>query len=245
MISPTRAIRASGFTLVEMMVSMAVASVVLLTAAYLLGGMGDSYDRVGGSVAAEREARAAISQLRLDMESAIHHPDAPFSDAGGGVAFLSLQPAAAQSDVGRIGDVCAVHYRLADIRIGNREQRVLMRGFRQSEETFGALGGGSTASLFEPRDQLDEPIAFGVIAFRATPVVRNQGGGWQAWTAASSNAPDAVEVRLVLARRETLGRLRTAADWDAEAARADSAENDQNLEVFETRIRFGHEAGSR
>lgn len=236
--------RHSGFTLVEMMVSMAVASVVLLTAAYLLGGTGDSYDRVGGNVAAEREARAAIAQMRSDMESALHHPAAPFSNSADTLAFLSLQPAIAQSDAGRIGDVCAVNYRLTDLPVGNRVTRVLVRGFRESAETFASLKSGSASGLFDPRDLLDEPVAFGVLAFDTNPVVRDETGGWRTWSPAGGDAPEAVDLRLVLARRETLGRLRTAGDWDAATSRADNAENESDLEVYETRIRFGHDDGS-
>ncbi len=235
--------RRSGFTLVEMVVSMAVATIVLLAAAVFLGSTGQSYDRVGGSVAAEREARAVVGQLRLDMESALHHPDAPFSHSGGVLAFLSLQPAGAQTDEGRIGDLCAVNYRLADLPAGSRVTRALTRGFRESAETFDALGSGSVSGLFDPRDPLDEPVAFGVLSFDANPVSRDGSGEWRAWSPAASDAPEAVELRLVLARREALGRLRTSADWDAAASRAANAENERDLEVYETRIRFGHEDG--
>lgn len=240
MITPIRHTGHRGFTLVEMMVSMAVASMVLLTAAYMLGSTGDSYDRVGGSVAAEREARAAISQIRSDMESALHHTAAPFSNDDGGLSFLSLQPAVAQSNEGLIGDVCAVNYRLADLPTGTRATRVLMRGFRESGDTFAALGTGEADVLFGPRDLLDEPVAFGVLAFSASPVSRDESGSWLDWSPAVSAAPEAVDLRLVLARRELFGRLRTAADWDSAAAQAADAENDRDLEVYETRIRFGH-----
>lgn len=234
-----------GFTLVEMVVSMAIGTVVLLTAAYLLGRTGDGYDRVGGAVAAEREARAAVRQLRSDMESAIHHPQAAFTAAGGAVSFLSLQPAEAQNDDRRIGDVCAVNYRLSDITSGGRVTRVLTRGFRDSGDAFAALATGQAGSLFTPRDLLDEPVAFGVLAFEATPVIRNPSGNWTSWTAARSAAPEAIDVRIVIARREYAARLRTASDWDRAAAElAADAETNSDLEVYQTRIRYGHHDGS-
>lgn len=244
MITRNRHPRYSGFTLVEMMVSMAVATIVLLAAAYLLGGTGDSYDRVGGSVAAEREARAAIGQIRADMQSGLHHPLAPFSSNDDVLAFLSLQPAGAQSDDGRLGDVCAVSYRLADLEVGNRVVRVLMRGFRESAETFAALAAGDASGLSQPREMFDEPVAFGVLAFEVNPLVRDETGAWRTWSSATSDSPEAVDLRMVLARRETFGRLRTGGDWDSAVSRAANAENESDLEIYETRIRFGHDDGS-
>ena len=64
-----------GFTLVELMFSMAIGSMILILAASVLGSSGDSYERVGGSVASEREARALIARLASDLSSGRFHKD--------------------------------------------------------------------------------------------------------------------------------------------------------------------------
>src|SRR6478752_2802450 len=104
-----------GFSLVELMVSMAIGSVILVLAAFLLGKSGEEYEQVGGHVAGEREARALISRLAADLSSARFHKDGLFVKSSAAwpvdrIGFLSLQPAHAQTDAGRIGDLCAVHY---------------------------------------------------------------------------------------------------------------------------------------
>jgi hypothetical protein len=234
------------------MVSMAIGSIILLAAASLLGGSGESYERVGGSVAAEREARAIITQLGTDLNSAHFHKDAvirldisawPDDQLG----FLSLQPDAAQSDDKRIGDLCAVNYYLDDLNIGGKKVRCLMRGFRESRETFDALEAGTIADLFTLRNGIDEPVAFNVVSFQARPMVREPGGAWTTWipNADGTIAPDAVDVRLVIARRDLAGRLQTTSDWDGVGSGGklgNSADADHNpdLEVYGAMLRYGN-----
>ena len=43
-----------GFSLVELMLSMAIGSMILILAASVLGSSGDGYERIGGGVASER-----------------------------------------------------------------------------------------------------------------------------------------------------------------------------------------------
>jgi hypothetical protein len=54
-----------------------------------------------------------------------------------------------------------------DVDFGKGTVRCLMRGFRESEDTFAALRDGTVPDLFTegPRD---EPVAFGIVGFRRT-----------------------------------------------------------------------------
>jgi prepilin-type N-terminal cleavage/methylation domain-containing protein len=239
-----------GFTLMEVLVTMTIGAVLLLLAVQLLGRAGDGYDRGAGSVAAEREARAVLTQMGEDLAKAEWHADSILENDGEGwkqarLGFLALQPDDAQSVDRRSGDLCAVHYYIKDIEVGGTVVRSLMRGFRDSGEVFPALKNGSVADLFEPRD-IDEPVAFGVLSFDAAPLVRRaQGGGYNDWTPTGDDpfegAPDALRLRLVIARRELLGKLRTTSDWDGSTLRglpADAA-NNRDLEVYEVVQRFG------
>lgn len=241
-----------GFTLVELMVSMAIGSMILLAAASLLGGSGQSYERVGGSVATEREARAIITQLGTDLTTAHFHKDSVIQLSFGPwpadrFGFLSLQPSQAQADDKHIGDLCALNYYLDDITIGGKTVRCLMRGFRESRDTFEALRDDKLADLFTPQSGIDEPVAFGVVSFQARPMVRGPGGVWTSWTPTpdGSTAPDAVDVRLVIARRDLAGRLETSSDWDnvgSGGKMGSSADADRNpdLEVYGAMLRYGN-----
>lgn len=240
-----------GFTLLELLVTMAIGAVLLLMAATLLGRAGDSYGQGSGSMAAEREARAVLTQMAEDLSKAVWHPDTVFESAGEGwkrdrTGFLCLQPEDAQSDDGRTGDLCAVHYYVKDIEVGNATVRCLMRGFRESGEVFPALKAGPVDPLFAA-EETDEPVAFGVLAFEATPLRREPGtGALVEWTRTGNlltGSPDFLRIRLVVARRELLGKLATSTDWDSSPLRGDplKASDNRNLETYEVLQRFGND----
>jgi prepilin-type N-terminal cleavage/methylation domain-containing protein len=240
-----------GFTLLELLVTMSIGAVLLLVAATMLGRAGDSYSQGSGSVAAEREARAVLTQMGDDFAKAVWHQDTIFEAGGEGwkrarTGFLSLQPEDAQSDDGRSGDLCAVHYYVKDIQVGPSTVRCLMRGFRESGEVFPALRAGSLTPMFAEEDT-DEPVAFGVLAFEATPLTRELGTGnlidWTQTGNPVTTGPDFLRLRLVVARRELLGKLATTTDWDSNPLRGDplKASENRNLEVYEVLQRFGND----
>ena len=238
-----------GFTLLELLASMVVGSIVLVAAAALLGSSGEGYERVGGGVATEREARALISQLTSDLTTARFHPETVVETSGAAwpasrLGFLSLQPAEAQSRNGRIGDLCAVHYYIKDLEIGGKTVRCLMRGFRESAASFAALGNDNIASLFQPDDPFDEPVAFNVAAFEARPMSRDESGQWREWPRNPNQGPEAIDVRIVIVRRELAGRLRTTADWDGgnrQLGTITNTERNRHLETYGAMIRFGND----
>jgi hypothetical protein len=186
-----------------------------------------------------------------DFAKAVWHQDTIFEAGGEGwkrarTGFLSLQPEDAQSDDGRSGDLCAVHYYVKDIQVGPSTVRCLMRGFRESGEVFPALRAGSLTPMFAEEDT-DEPVAFGVLAFEATPLTRELGTGnlidWTQTGNPVTTGPDFLRLRLVVARRELLGKLATSSDWDSSPLRGDplKASENRNLEVYEVLQRFGND----
>ena len=251
MICPLRQHR--GFSLIELLFSVSIGAIILLATGAVLVASGEHYETISGGVATEREARAALRQLASDLSSARFHQDVVFEESvapwpADRIGILSLQAPEAQSEAGRVGDLCAVSYYLDDLVSGGRTVRCLMRGFRESGETFRAIKGGNVPPLFDVRGGIDEPVAFGVVSFEARAQTRGESGEWEEWKPNDSVGPDALRVRLVIARREILGRLPAAGDWDG-TGRAMSwlgvpseAGRNKNLEVYETTIRFGHDA---
>lgn len=243
--------RLRGFSLVEVMVSMAVGMGVLLLAVAAMRSAGDGYGRTTGGVGAEREARAALSLLVEDLSKAVDGEDTWLVEKGSEawrkdrLGFLCLQPAGAQGDDERIGDLCAVLYYVKDLEMGGDTVRCLMRGFRGSSETFGAMREGTIDRLFNA-DPGDEPISFGVLAFEATALERDAGGRWRETEALDSlrGGGFAIRARLVVARRELVGKLKTAGDWEGSPLLgiAGEAVRSKDLEVYEIIHPFDHES---
>jgi prepilin-type N-terminal cleavage/methylation domain-containing protein len=245
-----RSARPYGFTLVELMFSLAVGAIILLAAVAFLGSSADGYARVGGSVSTERENRMLKGELSSELGSAVFHEDMKIDRTGtpwpkAHLGFPTLRPADAQSADNQIGDLCAVHYYLKDLTIGGRVVRCVMRGFRDSRQTFEALRADAVAGLFLPDEVADEPIALRVVSFDAEPLVMNASGHWEGAPQPLVAAPEAVRVRLVIVRPSLAGRLATTADWDGATAMAarelgDPAEarNNKHLQVFESVLPF-------
>jgi len=250
MISPAH--RTCGFSLIELMGAMAIGSIVILTAVSMLGTAGDRYTRIGGTVATEREARALITRLTADLASARFHRQSLFEKSSSTwpadrLGFFCLQPPAAQSCAGYIGDLCAVHYYLKDLPIGGQSVRCLMRGFRESKPTFMALADHNVPSLFTQQCLTDEPVAFGVISFMARPKSLDTSGRWIDWSNVNDGGPQALDVCLVLARRGLAAKLRLPEEWNGMGSAAfllgepSGMLRNRNLEVFSTLIRFGND----
>lgn len=249
-----------GFSLIELMFSMAIGSIILILAATMLGSSGEGYERVGGSIASEREARALITQLSSDLATARFHKDSIIEKSTATwptdrLGFLSLQTAAAQTDAGRIGDLCAVNYYIKPFTIGGKTVSCLMRGFRESNDTFKVLMASETNAveqLFKEQPGIDEPIAFGVVSFEARPRFRDAEGKWTDWVkddvTSPQTGPEALDVKLVIARRELAGKLKQPGDWtgggNAGKLLGDPTKDDRNkdLEVYETTLKFGNNA---
>jgi len=249
-----------GFSLIELMFSMAIGSVILIVAATLLGSSGEGYERVGGNIAAEREARALITQLASDLSTGSFVKGAVAEKSSAAwpidrIGFLSLQTAQAQTNAGRVGDLCAVNYYIKDLTIGGKNVRCLMRGFRESNVTFKALREATTApdgvaQLFAEKSDVDEPVAFGVVSFEARPKSRDANGNWVDWVKSDTISPDAYDVKLIIARRDLTGKLKLSADWNGAGSTGvflgdpAKADRNKNLEVYGATLRFGNHAKS-
>lgn len=240
-----------GFSLIEQMCSMVIGAIILLAAAAMLDNAGNGYERIRGGVETDREARAIITQLTADLATARYHKDGILEKSSAAwpvdrLGFLTLQPARAQSDAGRIGDLCAVHYYIHDLTIGGKTVRCLMRGFRESSTTFKALENELVSTLFTRQSPIDEPVAFGVVSFQAKPMTRDAAGKWIDWLPHDITGPEALDVCLVMARRSLAGKLTLPDQWDGAGAtagllgRPSEAVRNANLEVYATLMRFGY-----
>lgn len=249
-----QALSCRGFSLVELACSMSIGSMVLLLAASMLGSSGDGYQKISSNIANAREARAIIGQLNSDLATAKFHPsqiiETPSSERPSHrLGFLCLQAPQAQSEQGHIGDLCAVNYYLADLQLGDRTVRCLMRGMRESADTYAALKTQSTESLFEKQPERDEPIGFGIVAFEIKPKIRDAAGQWIDWSSnatSTSAAPETLAMRLVIASQSLCAKLKSSDDWAGTGTNSkflgklEDAAKHPNLEVHEIFIRFGN-----
>ncbi|MEI7956094.1 MAG: prepilin-type N-terminal cleavage/methylation domain-containing protein [Verrucomicrobiota bacterium] len=241
-----------AFTLIEVLLAMSVGLLVLILALSMLSRTRVESARLDESVAADRDARAVITQLSADLQSALFHPDSLFEQnhapwPADRLGIFSLQAPDAQARAEHLGDLCAIHYYLKDQLISGKTVRCLMRGFRPSSETFQALRLENAPSLFTCAKR-DDTLAFGIISFEARPQICNPAGQWQAWQPVMTQAPAALAIRLVIARRELTAKLTHTTAWNGDGAARrllgmpSMALSNRHLEVYTAIIRYGHPA---
>jgi prepilin-type N-terminal cleavage/methylation domain-containing protein len=152
---------ASGFTLLELLVSSALIGVVmlaLLTATTTSLGLWNNTEE---RIAVDREGRMAVHLISQDLENLanIDSDDlAPLFDVTKNAAvpmqFLTLRPTDYQDDLADKGDICYVEYRFIN--------NALLRAFVGSSQTFEALQANSL-----PKDSLNfEVVATNILQFR-------------------------------------------------------------------------------
>ncbi|MBC8128570.1 MAG: prepilin-type N-terminal cleavage/methylation domain-containing protein [Gloeobacteraceae cyanobacterium ES-bin-144] len=245
--------KSSGFTLLELSCSLAIGLIILLSSAALIGAAANGYAHVRSGMETNRECRSFTRMLAADLATAQFHNDTRIERSSAKwpaahLGFLSLQLPKAQSENGQIGDLCAVHYYLKDVQVCGNTMRCLLRGFHDSKDTFQALKDGRVSELFSKQTVKEEIVAFGVVSFDVTPKSRDENGVWAGCRKGQQIAPQAIQVRLVIARQNIIARLKGSADWDGTSAdglllgKPLEVGHNKNLQVYETLMRFGNDS---
>ncbi len=104
----------ASFTLVEMLVSVAIFSLLVLLLFGLMGGASKLWRRQTAEEESFREARSALNVLSRDMYGAVTSTNTYWFYCNGTnqLAFLTTLPNTAQGSTVALGDICAVGYSL-------------------------------------------------------------------------------------------------------------------------------------
>lgn len=237
----------AGFTLIEMLVAMAMTAGLLTLLLTAMLGTSKNYDSMSQQIDTRVEARAALGLLTRDVgafagEMRVSEKDTAAGWAIDSFSFLSRQSTAAQTLENAESELCHVFYYPA-YSIDDEQQRVgsrkLYRGLLDSAETFDHAVAGKEFDLPTPTPETDEPVAFGVVSFDVEVLKRSAGGSFSEWTDGDDDPPALVEITLVVTHRQILPRLPNADDWesaDGALGTPETAEQNRDLYHYETRI---------
>ena len=153
---------AAAFTLLELLVSMAVMAIVLAVMFVALSTSMSLWRNTDSKIASDREARAVEFLLARDLGNAVvpaqtnfwpktlavSSPDGPSGARDYYLGFLTLASAEMQS-AGAVGDICYAEYAIVFLKDSNGiTQREVRRLFRNSGDTFtNILTAGSLPQL--------------------------------------------------------------------------------------------------
>ncbi|MGA7393013.1 MAG: prepilin-type N-terminal cleavage/methylation domain-containing protein [Terrimicrobiaceae bacterium] len=238
----------NAFTLLEMLVSMAILALLVITMTTLVDSTARLWRSSEGRTDACREARAALIVLARDLRNAVAGTNlnlmrfnlqagAANTNYGSNVFFLASLPPSAQGANSK-SDVCEVGYFLAlDRTPASTNQTLnLYRYFRDSNQTFSNLAAGTLFANIATGEAGEELLARNVVGMTIKPVSANSGD----WTdfAPSSNAPlpAVIEVTVTAIGQETAKKLENSANWTD----TNSPLIKRAMQTLTTRISMGH-----
>lgn len=245
-----------AFSLVEVMVSAAIGTGVVLMMALAIRSGTEGYQQATGRIDALVEARAALSILADDATTMVGVENDEFgwidsSEFFHEIYFLTLKPASAQDPEEAVGDVCYVHYFTAvtpDAPVaGASVSRKLYRRFLSSAEVLVRLSSGQLPTLNSDPDGA-EVIAFNVTRFLAQPLSATSDFGPLSDWEPGNGVPEALSVHFQVVDNDTARLLSTESDWNLDTLIArqvvleDNEEDESNFgRNFYLDIEIGHD----
>lgn len=157
-----RARSAQGFTLIEILVASAVMALLVGLVITITSQVLNVWNRSGGRLSANQEARIAMELLTQDLETAVFRNrrsatddsewfrivNADFAPSPNTISLQLFSPALDRPD--GPGDICAISYQLREVDLRGRpatgqRQFALFRQLNDPETTFGLLGTSITS----------------------------------------------------------------------------------------------------
>ncbi len=180
-----------AFTLLEVLVSSAILSILLVILLGTVSGSLNVWRATEDKVMADREGRAAYALMAQDLGNAYVPADSNLwprvtnAAATSSLRFLTLRPPDYQdAGAGDFGDLCYVEYVVRRTNtlatIGRRSNNIILRKFVGSRDTFAALQNPSTAfntlsANAAPYQELAYNVVPNQVALKSMPVVARDG----------------------------------------------------------------------
>jgi prepilin-type N-terminal cleavage/methylation domain-containing protein len=250
--------RPCAFSLLEILVAVAVLSVLLVILLNIVQSATGLWRQSENRAEAYRESRAALQLMAANLKNSLATTNTDFfrtnlissTNTNGlpSIGFLATQPLASQ-EPGNLGDVCAVGF-FADYgdkspiaKENGRQSMNLYRYFLGSNATFSALtnnGSGLFPGSFEADSASTEILARNVVRCEFRFYSTNASGGFTNWTQGPGDSrPDLVEIEITAANNERanrFGRRNARGEWADWTAETNAPDFQRNTKTFTTRV---------
>ncbi len=209
--------------MIELLVAMAVTSIIMLALLSLIGQTTSNYTETQRAVHTLSQARAFIQFFSREVSTRL--PATPLvyekgSAVGGGdpgadkIAFIRTI-SADEEDASHPGDLNTSHYYVAYSKDGTSgESPKLFRGVLKPAETQALLASADNPALPAADPARDEPIVHNVVGFEATPKYYvGDPAKPENWTTSSPAPPSLIELTIRFIDDSSAQRFRTRAEW--------------------------------
>lgn len=211
-----------GFTLIELMVTMAVSSVLMITLAALVFQATDGYALTQRSVDHLSQARAFLQLMESDFSTRvpetpmIHESDESLGPDGSDRISLvrTLSPDEQHPEIQ--GDLATCCYYVAFTEDPN--QRIIPKLFRKilnPSETQSLMESGDAGDYPDVDPSVDEAVMDCVLGFHATLMYHDQeSGNDERWDRNVSHPPSHIKIMLRTLDESFASRFTNRAAWD-------------------------------
>lgn len=232
-----RAAPPRGFSLIELLVAMAITAIIMLVLLSLVGQSTTSYTQTQRAVNTLSQARAFLQffdreiSTRLPRTPLIHEKGsgsgANSSDKIAFVRAISLdeQTSATPGDLGT-----SIYYVDFTTEGSNPISPKLFRKTLNPEETQTLIETAGNPAFPAVSPANDEPIIPNVLKFEAKPKYRDGSGKLKDWTKSSPEPPAVIELTIQFIDDSSSQRFRSQADWD----RLATAPRDTEVQLIRT-----------
>jgi len=215
---------ARGFSMIELLVAMAITSIIMVTLFSFVGQSTTSYTQTQRAVNAVSQARAFIQFF--DRELSTRLPGTPLiyekrsavgaSSSSERIAFVRVLSPDEFTDTNP-GDLgTSVYYVDFSSDGPSGESPKLFRkslGPKQTQEDI--IEAGATPALPTVDPAQDEPMIPNVLFFKATPMFRDTtSGGLKEWDTTSPQPPSVIDLSITFVDDSSAQRFRTKTEWN-------------------------------
>jgi prepilin-type N-terminal cleavage/methylation domain-containing protein len=204
-----------GFTLVELLTSMAIISIVMLLLLWLMDQSSSTYRNSQSAVSNLSEARAFFQFFEADVSSklpgtSLMLENGVHSDKVAFVRSQSYDEQISPSD----GDLRTSAYYVAFTQdAGTSVSPKLFRKSLDDRQTQILIESSANPPIPPTEPWIDEPIVYNVIRYKTAAKIYDAAGTLQPWTPTSSGPPAVLEVTLETTDDFTASRYQTEASW--------------------------------
>ncbi len=213
---PIRPFRSTsrGFTLVELLASIAIASILMIVLLGFMQQSSSTYQETQRAVTTLSDARSFLKFFEDELSSRLPGSLVLFesSSQSDKIGFIRAQSYDEQKVTE--GDLQTVIYYVEATQDG--KGFVSPKLFRHSldpQKTQGLIETTGTPTMPATNTTTDEPILYNVVTFKARPKYYDTSGAPQDWNPSSSEKPSLVEVTVSVIDDSTAARYQAEPAW--------------------------------
>jgi prepilin-type N-terminal cleavage/methylation domain-containing protein len=208
--------RAQGFSLVELLMAMAITSILMLTLFGIVGQTSTNYRLTQRKVSTLADSRSLFHFLDDDIASRVANTRF-FLQTGTSnqseFAFVRTRDSQDSNDTGDLDT--SIYYVAFTADDANSGSPKLFRRTLGGADTQKLLEQGNTAAFPTVDPEIDEPLAYHVLRFSIEAKQRDPAGHWQAWDKTAGTSPSLLEITFEVLDDLNAQRLPQEGQWTA------------------------------